>query len=142
MTDEKEIKQAPVGDHTVGVQDELGKEIEGMGIENLERDVSIMVTNLENLNKELDNYVAQWDVDKEVYELMSVPGALRKVEASINVELQDRYWELKEKQFAYKMRMDFHQAESYIANKKSQIEIAEEKLAGAQERLETFQKEE
>jgi hypothetical protein len=143
MTDEKEKQEVPtIGNHEVGVQDELGQEIEARGIENLENDVNIITKNLEQLHKEHTNYEDQWVIDKEVYELMSKPGALRKVEPAINVELEDRYWELKELQFGYKKREEFHKAEAYLANKERQIEIAEENLKGAVERLESFKKEE
>ncbi len=118
--------------------DDLAEITQDQLLENLEADVDAYETALEQAESEKENYVEQLELDKRLWDKLSKPGALRKLEPSIEVEKDDEYWELQEAKYAFKIRMDKAMAEGQVEQYNIRIEKTKEALADAKEKLERF----
>jgi hypothetical protein len=98
----------------VGVKDDIGMQIEAAQKEQLERELELFTKNLEQIEAEKANFAPQWEIDKELVEIILDKDNLQKVNPEFKYELNPRYWELRKKQIEYKFRMDKHLAESKL----------------------------
>lgn len=121
----------------VQIQDEIGKDIIAEQIKALEREIKGFEENKQSLIDAKANYIPQWDIDKEIYEIM-IEGH-KKIEPTHYFEQNDRYWELRRKQLEYKYRSDKFTAESRIKGYDTQLQMIEEEIASAKKKLAEIQ---
>jgi len=133
MEEEKQIDVVP------GIEgDELSQVSEDQLLVNLQNDVEAYTKALETAKKEKDNYNEQLAIDHELWDILLAKNALRKLDPQHEYEKNDRYWELQEAKFGYKVRMDKAMAEGRSKEFDIRIGQTEEALERAKEKLERF----
>lgn len=128
-------------DKGIEVKDEIGTVMVEQLLEERENDVKAYTKALENAEKDLANYEEQLNVDREIWEILEKPGAVRMLNPNRAFEKDDRYWELMEKKQAFQLRSDRDRADGQIKYLEQQIKFAKEALAGSKQTLENLKKE-
>jgi hypothetical protein len=106
--------------------------------ENLVSDVEAYTKALENNKKDLEHYKEQYELQDKIWNNISKPGQLRKLEPVYQFQLDDEYWRLQELKQANDIKLERKQAEATIKQLESVVEGSIEALKNAKEKLERF----
>lgn len=132
---ETKIEENTNVDSSVGLKDDaLGKEIIEEQKKQLETEKDVFVKNIAEVEKTKKNFEKQWEVDKEIYEIIESDFGL--IEPVHKYQQNPRYWELQKKKFEFQKRQDTFMAEAKLKEFDRQILILQEQLDSASKKLE------
>jgi len=121
--------------NNVSVKDDIGQDIEAEMIEALEREVALFNKNLDKIEADKENFVTQWKVDNELYQLM-IEGSAKVPEHRVfEYEQSDRYWELRKQQLEFKYRQDKFMSEQRLGQYDTSKLALQEQLDSSQSKL-------
>jgi hypothetical protein len=107
-------------------------------VENLKSDVEAYTKALANANKDYDNYKEELDIDYLIWDNITKPGALKKLEPTHEYHKDDEYWRLQELKQKLNIKKEKTQAEATLKQYKSVIENTEKALESSKEKLVRF----
>ena len=119
----------------VKILDENGLTIIEKQREALEGEIKTFEDNLRLVREGRQNFVDQWEIDKEIYEMRTAPGASAKIVPIFKYEENPRYWELVGKVVGYEFREQKYMAEAKIRQFDAQEKAILEQLESAQTKL-------
>ena len=90
--------------------DEVAKMGEEELIDMLEKDIVAYKKQMKALDEELINYVAQLEIDEEIWALISDPKTYKRTQLDWEFEKNPRYWDLQFKKSQFKLRQSQAQA--------------------------------
>jgi hypothetical protein len=122
----------------IGIKDDIGKEITEEQRKSYIRQIDGLNDNLKQLTEAKENYQVQWNIDNELYQI--IINGHKKVRTDFEYENDPRYWELREKQGAFKYREAKHLAESKLKSYDTQSETIQKELNSLQEALNKLDK--
>jgi len=108
-------------------------------VKNLKNDVTSYTTALENAQKDLANYKEQYDLDKELWDMLETPGAITKIEPQREYEKNPRYWQIAEKKQFYENREKRAVGEGQLKQREDRVKHVTEALERAKEKLKKFE---
>jgi len=114
----------------IGVEDKIGKAMKEKQITNLNAEKEQFEKRVEQLDRNLENYVPQWEIDNGMWQLqLSDNNHIKKEEHRIfPYEEKPEYWDFVKKKLEYKYRQDKHLAEEKINTWEREKEIIQEEL--------------
>ena len=115
--------------------DELAVATEEQLLDNLKNDVKAYTKALEDAKKAKEDYIEQFEIDKKIWEIVSRPNALEKLNPVYAFEKDPEFVKLQEKKQAYKIRQDKAIGEGQLKQFDIQIENTEKALERAKEKL-------
>lgn len=123
------------------MQDELAELSGEQLIENLKADVKAYEKSLEQAYKDKENYEKQFELDKQIYEILMKPGMLEMIRPTYKYQVDPEFQKLQEQKQAFKIRQDLAIGEGSIKQYDVQIETITKALESAKEKLARFSKE-
>jgi exonuclease I len=121
--------------NNVGIEDEYGLEIQKAQIENLKKELEAFDMSIDNTHKDIENFKDQWDNDNVIYECFLAKDALKKLNPEFAYELEQKYWDARQKQLEYKYRADKFMAEQKLKQFELQLTTLTEQRDSAQNKL-------
>ena len=112
----------------VGVTDTIGKDIIKNQLLSLYAEEEAFIKAEKNAVEGLENYMQQWDIDKELLNLqLDNFGMLDSAKTHLVHEIP-RFWELQKEQFRFKVRQETFQAEQTIKGFEKELDTAKKQL--------------
>jgi len=108
-------------------------------VENLRNDVESYTKALENAKADLENYAEQYNLDKELWDMLEAPGAINKIVPDRFYEQNPRYWEIAAKKQFYDNREKRAVGEGQLKQREDRVKHVTEALERAKEKLKKFE---
>lgn len=131
--DECNIPGQQFGERTVGVQDDLGKELIEEQKKRVTAEIESYKNQIELKEKLLARHKEQWNTEKARWEIM-LEGYTR-ITPEWKFELNPKYDELSKKIHTYNFEMQKEQAENWQTQTAQEIELLKERIVKQTEEL-------
>jgi len=118
--------------------DEVATVTEEQLLVNLKNDVEAYTEALKKAKEDKENYAEQFELDKQIWKIVSAEGALEKLKPVYAFEKDPEFVKLQEKKQAYKIRQDKAMGEGTLKQFDESIKNTEKALNSAKEKLDTF----
>lgn len=124
------------------IEEEAVKLSAEQAVANLENDVKAYTKSLELAEKDMENYLEQLEIDKQMWDILEKEGSVRRLNPMFAYE-QDPNWDkLQHAKQLYKIRQDRAMAEGTIKQYEDQIESIKKAIESSKEKLARFKGEE
>jgi len=124
-----------------GVQnDEVAELTAEQMIENLKSDVSVYEKSLVKAEADKVNYEEQFAVDKQIYDIILQPGALKMLDPVYAYQANPEFQKLQEIKQKFKIKQDLAIGEGQLMQYDLQIAGIKDALQAAKEKLARFSK--
>lgn len=124
-----EQKETKIEEDLQGVKDGEMSEVTGdKMLETLYSDLSTIEHQIERIKKEEKNYGDQYEIDKEIWNIMLKPGNYKKLNPDYGFEQDEEYWKFQEKKQAYKVRESVAVGDGQMAQYVVQLEELNKRL--------------
>lgn len=138
----KEFENNAGTDNHVGVSDNIGKEMLESQKAKYEEEVEAYKEAVEQIDRDVENYLKQWNIDKRIMELQFDNFGKDEEQFSLKVHKIPEYWELEKEKYTYYMRQEAYKADKWFDQKNTEkmkaterIEIIEKNLEEVDTRL-------
>ena len=133
-----EEKQEVYEDAAAVQGDEMAVLSDEQLLDNLKNDVKAYTKANQTAKDDLENYKAQLDIDRQIWDIIGAPGAFKRITPTFEFEKNENYWKLQEQKQAYKLRMDKAMAEGTLKQHEMHVSDTEDALKRAESKLERF----
>ena len=122
-------------DNHVGESDELAIEMLQNQKTNYEQELEAYEENVKQIQKDIDNFKVQWDIDKELYQIQLDNFGVKDEHKTHLAHDLPRFWELQKKKFEFQVREDTFRSERVLEGKEFEMSKAKERIATIKEQL-------
>jgi len=119
----------------LGVNDEIGQEIEGEFKEQLEKELSMHIQNHSTKIDTMERFKKQLARDTRMWDLMLQDMNYKRVTPMFKYETLDEYWELAKGQLEDKITQEKYLSESRLKHMETEIIGIQEQITDCEEQL-------